>query len=277
MRRLLSFSWLVTALLAASPAVALATTQSAHSGAVSARFTFAGTFPKFTRLQLVIANSGHTLYDRPVSAKNCGVPYCGPAESGPHQSSVHVLDLESNGRPDVVLDLFTEGAHCCTIEQVFSFDPRKHTYVKTERNFGDPGAQIRDLGHNGRLEFLTADDSFAGAFTSYAGSGLPIEILTFRGGRFTDVTRHYPGRIRADAAIWWSAFRHNLGDGVGLIAAWAADQDLLGREALVTRSLDQQARQGHLRSALGGGEPSGMKFVAALQRFLRAHGYTRRS
>jgi hypothetical protein len=60
----------------------------------------------------------------------------------------------------------------------FSLRPGTKTYAKTERNFGDPGEQIVDLGHNRRYEFLTAEDSFAGTFTDYAASGLPVQILT---------------------------------------------------------------------------------------------------
>ena len=92
----------------------------------------------------------------------------------------------------MVLDLYSGGAHCCTVVQIFSFEPGTMTYVQTERVFGDPDARIVDLSHDGRFEFLTADDSFAYRFTDYAASGLPIEILTFAGGHFTDVTRAYP-------------------------------------------------------------------------------------
>ena len=38
--------------------------------------------------------------------------------------------------------------------------------------------------------------------------------------------------------------------------------------------LSKQAKAGHLRSALGRSEPAGQKFVAALKRFLRRHGYS---
>ena len=145
---------------------------------------------------------------------------------------MQVLDLEDNGQPDVVLDLYSGGAHCCSIEQVFSFDPGTMTYGMTQHDFGDPGEQIVDLGHNGRFEFLTADDSFAYEFTDFAASGLPIQILTFSGGRFLNVTRSYPGLIAKDAARWMKASssmaKQHYSDSVGLAAAWAADQELLG-------------------------------------------------
>ena len=58
-----------------------------------------------------------------------------------------------------MLDLYTGGAHCCSVEQVFTFDPGTMTYAETERNFGDPGTRIEDLKHDGHFEFVTADDA----------------------------------------------------------------------------------------------------------------------
>jgi hypothetical protein len=275
MRRLL-----ITILVLASSALlapaALATTQTASAGGVTATFTFAGKYPNYTGLHLTIAQAGSVLYDQPVRSATCG-KYCAPGATGAKASSVHIIDLDHTGQPNVVLDIYSGGAHCCSIEQIFTFAPATRTYSKAERNFGDPGARIQDLGHDGRFEFLTADDRFAYEFTDFAASGLPLQILTFSGGRFHDVTNSYPALIRKDATIWLKAFkamaRQHYSDSVGVIAAWAADQYRLGRSAAANRYLSQQAKAGHLKSALGRSVPQGQKFVAALKRFLRRHGY----
>ena len=161
---------------------------------------------------------------------------------------------------------------------MFTFDPATRTYAKAERNFGDPGDRIEDLGHDGRFEFVTADDAFAYAFTDFAASGLPVQILKFSGGRFHDVTNQYPALIRKDAASWLKAFkgmaRQHYADSVGVIAAWAADEYRLGNSAMANRYLSQQAKAGHLKSALAPTVPQGQKFVAALKTFLRRHGYS---
>jgi hypothetical protein len=271
---------LITVLVLASFALlapaALATTQTATRGAVTATFTYTGQFPSYSGLHLTIAQSGSVLYDQPVSSKACGTD-CGPGATGTKASSVHVIDLDDIGQPNVVLDLYTGGAHCCSVEQVFTFDPGTMTYTKAERDFGDPGARIADLNHDGHFEFVTADDRFAYAFTDFAASGLPLQILTFSGSRFQDVTDSYPALIRKDATAWLKAFkgmaRGHYADSVGVIAAWAADEYRLGRSASANRFLHQQAKAGHLKSALAPNEPQGQKFVAALQRFLRRHGY----
>jgi hypothetical protein len=274
MRPKLVIACVLTMSLAAASA-ALAITQTAHFGDVVATFTYKGKYPNYRGEAVTIAQAGTVFYDQPVVSKVCQME-CAPLATG-KQSSVHVVDLEHNGQPDVVLDLFSGGAHCCSIEQIFSFDPGTMTYVETEHSFGDPGERIVDLDQNGRYEFLTADDSFAYEFTDYAASGLPIQILTFSARHFQNVTRSYPKLIAKDATIWLKAFksmsRQHYPDSVGVIAAWAADEDLLGHGKLVSRYLAQQLKAGHLTSALTPVEPGGKKFVAKLREFLRKHGY----
>lgn len=272
MRCVLAILSVTTVCLVAAPA-ALATTQTAQGGNVSATFTFQGKLPNFHGLHLTISRNGAVAYDQPVVAKFCG-KLCWPGPVSAGHPAVQVVDLENNGEPDVVLDLYSGGAHCCTVVEVFSFNAATATYVKTEQVFGDPEAKIVDLGHTGHFEFLTADDSFAYEFTDFAASGLPIEILTFANGHFTDVTRSYPKLIAKDAALWLRAFksqaRQHYPDSVGVIAAWAADEDLLGHTKLVNRFLHKQAVAGHLNAPFGAG---GTKFVAKLQKFLRRGGY----
>lgn len=273
MGRRLAVVGVIAGVLALAPAAA-ASTESASSGNVTATLTYKGKYlPNYTAERLTISQAGVAVYDQPVTGVLCGAA-CAPGAEGGLASSVHVLDLEHNGQPDVVLDLFSGGAHCCSIEQIFAFDPASGTYVKAQRNFGDPGMKVVDLRHNGFLEMLTADDSFAYEFTSFAASGLPIQILTFSGGHFHNVTRSYPGAIERDAAFWLHAFkvRQRSGDTVGLIAAWAADEDLLGHARRANRYLERQAKAGHLTTP---GGPDGARFIAKLHRFLRAHGYLR--
>lgn len=259
-----------------APAAATAATQTTTSGNVTAAFTFSGHYPNYSHERLQISRAGTVVYDEPVSSSSCGQS-CAPGAVDSSSSSVHVLDLEHNGSPDVVLDLYSGGAHCCSIEQVFSYAPSSGTYVETERNFGDPGDRIRRL--DGRYLFFTADDRFAYAFTDYAASGLPLQILSFSQGRFHDVTRDYPSLVRRDAQLWMKGFnsmaRQHYADSVGVVAAWAADEELLGQGSRVHSFLEDQARAGHLNSLLEPKADSGQRFIRALYAQLRHDGYVR--
>ena len=264
----------VLAALATAPA-ALARTSSATAGGVTATLGYSGRAPLLTAQKLTISRDGHTLYSRAVSSQSCG-HRCGVV-SGAEAPPLQVVDLQGNGAPEVLLDLFTGGAHCCSVAQVFSYDSSARTYHESEHNFGDPGYRLARLG--GRREFLSADDAFAYTFTDFADSALPIQIIGWRNGRFVDDTRAYPSLIAADGARWLKLYKGVAGrrraDTVGPIAAWAADEYLLGHVAAAQRYLDQQAAAGHLTVAPGGIGVGGHAFVTKLESFLRKQGYLR--
>lgn len=257
-------------------AQAAAKTLSASEGVVAATLSYpdaageSGT-EALPGLKLEISRGGTQFYSQPVSSSHC-VLGCGlESISG---SPFEVKDLEGNGEAEPVLELNTGGAHCCTIVQVFSFDPGVMAYRIVERDFGDPGAVLADLAGDGRLEFRSADDRFAYEFASYAGSALPLQIWRFQEGRFLDVTRSFPSLITADAARWLKVFLANRrsGHGLGPIAAWAADEYLLDEPLLVGRRLAREARLHRLRDAEHVGV-GGSAFVTKLERFLKKSGY----
>src|SRR5579884_3293860 len=160
MRRWVAIAAAVSALLVAAPTVSAATLR-AHAGGVRATVTLKGR-PPAPAERLTITRAGKLVYDQPVSSTSC-LRLCVAGKG-----SLRVLDLEPARPRDVVLDLFSGGAHCCTVLQIFSYDAATRGYVEAERNFGDPGVRFLDLRHNGRVELLTADDSFAYEFTSFA-------------------------------------------------------------------------------------------------------------
>lgn len=227
-------------------------------------------------LRVTITRNGRVLYARRISSPACG-SLCMFARVPPGRSAVRLVDLDADREPEVVLGLYSGGAHCCFVDQVFSYDPAHGTYVKTEHDFLDAGATVKPIG--GHEVFLSADARIAeNAFTDYADSGAPIQIWSFaqRGRRrFIDITRRFPNLIRPDAARWMRAFNHHIANGVGFIAAWAADEDLLGHAALVRSTLASEAERGRLHSALGLPHHSPQQFVTELEAFLRQLGYTK--
>jgi hypothetical protein len=265
----------VVALLAPSTSAwAQSTSQTASTGGVTATFSYSGSGITVSNPQLRIVRNGQTSYDQPVSSSQCG-NQCGPVAFGAHQSSVRVIRLQPGGEPDVILELFSGGANCCFLAQVFSYSAATGTYVKTEQDFASAGVQLRRLGSARRWRFLSANDAFKYEFTDGADSGDPIQIWGFAGGAFHDVTRSYPKLIAADAARWLKLFTHHISNGVGLIAAWAADEELLGHDKLVQATLATEARRGDLRDGGYIGGANGRRFITRLNRVLRQLGYRR--
>lgn len=257
---------IATVALLVVPTVAQAKTETASSGGVTATFTYHKAQFGFKGDTLSISRGGKVVYDAPLHGVFCGTQ-CWPGNFA--GKSVHVLDLAHNGGREVVLELYSGGANCCFYVQVFHASGA--SYKQVTRFFGNPGVSLTDLNHNGRIEFLSGNPFFVDAFSSTAASGFPIQIFTFRHGAFHDVTRHYPKRIAKDATFWLHAFKKHLNDGEGVIAAWAADEYMLGRKSQANQYLNAQAKAGHLNAL--GSSLKGHRFVVALQKFLTQQGY----
>ena len=262
--------------LAATGAVARTVTQTARSGSLSASFSYTpvGTY-SYRHETLTIRDGGAVQYSRPVSSSLCG-RYCGPADPGRGGASIAWEHLAATG-PQLLLNLYSGGAHCCSIAQVFTRASGASHWTRSTFDFGDPGYRLVDLNRDGTDEFLSADDAFAYAFTDYAASGLPLMIMRWSDGRFVDVTRSYPTRIARDAALWMRAFtqqrRSHYADTTGVIAAWAADEDELGHSGMVATFLHRAATARQLNSGPGSGMPQNARYVVALNSFLRRRGY----
>lgn len=226
---------------------------------------------KESALTLSISKAGSVVYGSGVRSPHCEVE-CAAAYDGP---DVHVVTLEPGQPPAVVLEVTTGGAHCCYISQVFS-GPGASGITMLEHEFGDPRGRLEPLGPEGSDVFVAADDRFAYAFTDYADSGLPVQVWALEGGVFQTVTRSYPSLIVADAAKQWRYFKARRNNDVGFFAAWAADEDLLGRSAIVRQRLSAELRHSRLRvpsvqARVGNG--GGKRFARRLMADLRRWGY----
>jgi hypothetical protein len=255
MRVLLS-SLLLAAVIAGAASAARVGHRVATAGAWRAELTWVehpGTYPPYTRLHLAVRDAGRLVLDRPVRiGRGVNAPGLQPGGLG-------FRDLDGDGRDELLVDLFTGGAHCCFVEQVVDFAARTPRVV--QKDFGDPGARVETLG--GRVVLRSANDAFAYRFTAYVASGLPVQIWAYHAGRFQDVTRSYPRQIARDARGWWRIYlreRRRHGDVRGVLAAWAADRALLGHAA------DARATVARLAPAA---------YVRALWRFLAHEGYLR--
>jgi hypothetical protein len=192
--------------------------------------------------------------------------------------SLTVRELQSGGEPAVILHLYSGGAHCCYVDQVFSWNPATSSYEMAERFWGSLFPHFSDLAHDGQLEFVTGDHRFEYRFASFAGSGFPPTILIVRGATFVDVTRSFPSQIAADARSQYRRYEHwrRKGLGLGFLAAWAADQYLLGKRVVALHTLQRENRHHHLlevRRLEGRPENVGNAYIGKLKRFLRKLGY----
>ena len=84
-------------------------------------------------------------------------------------------DLNADGYPDLVVETYSGGAHCCFGTQVFSLRPSGAALIlqKPESN---AGGTFEDLNSDGISEFITYDDSFAYKYCPYA-AGVAVKVI----------------------------------------------------------------------------------------------------
>lgn len=246
--------------------------QHAALGPWRATFSYdqSDTGPAYTHLRLSVTKGSKQLLETPVVSAEPGARRLEPAFGG--GSPVFFRDLDGDGTPELVLRLYTGGAHCCYVDQVFDFSS-SHP-LKLELDLADAGAKVVVAG--GKPLLQSADESFAYEFTAYAGSGAPILLLRYLGGRFEDVTRDHVQLVSADAARWWRTSQEAIDrkdDARGVLAAWAADEAILGQAAIAKKALLAYADAGKIGGESGPGWPTGRAYVTKLWAFLAKRGY----
>ena len=267
----------LASLLCVAPA-ALAKTETARSGDVTATLTYKGKQPTFRPAHLTITQAGLTVFDADVKMP-CS--FCGLVRIS-NRNVMRLRDLDADAEPEVLLSAYSGGAHCCVYALVYRFIQFGNTYQPSSQDFRDAGYVLRDLNKDKRPEFVSGDIRFIDAYTSHAASATPIAIYQLDDGRFTNVTRKFRAAIRAHARRMLGFYRQALRepredrDVRGVLAAYVADEYLLKRRKRGLAVLRRAARRGQLNAPPGGHiGPSGRRYVRTLKRDLRRWGYTR--
>jgi hypothetical protein len=185
------------------------------------------------------------------------------ATTKPGESAVKVADLDGDGEPEVLVDTFSGGAHCCTTTRLLTWDGTG--YQPKDIEWRDVGYELRDADGDGRPELVGYDPVFSYAFTSYADSAFPPLVYQASKGQVTDVTRKFPKVVQADAKLKLNALRRARKgeDARGELAAYVADQYLLGHGSTGLSEVDHERRKGRVSKG----------FRKLLLRQLKAWGY----
>jgi hypothetical protein len=246
--------------------------ERARSGAAEAVFSYSfdSAAFRFSKQHLAIARAGVPSFSSRLRKPPGGGFNAQPAGYFSHRRSVFVTDVDGDGEPEVVLDLYSAGAHCCWYTQIYRYVPETKHYSPLVHVWGNFGYVFADLDHNGSQELVTRDDRFSYVFASFADSRWPVRILRYRAGRLTVETPSYRSEIGRDAnALWHAALNpKRKASNQGIVAAWAADEAMVGHWAVAFKAIDRLSRSGEIH-----GELSRVAFEQKLRRFLRRTGY----
>jgi hypothetical protein len=246
-------------------------TFSAKRGAIQASVSFVERTNFFEHVRMKIVRRGRLVVDAPIQSIGCG------ACRDFRPTAVKVRDLDG-GEPEVLLDLYSGGAHCCLFTLILRYDPAAKRYRPRLADWGNYGSRLGDLDRDGLPEFSAYDERFLYTFTAYVFSAAPLQIWHYRQGKLVDVTRRFPKEIAKSAADLAKSFLklpvEKDFDARSYVAAYVADQYLLGRPAEAKRALDFALAHGELHKGTTDlGLPAGRAFIAVLMKDLRLWGY----
>jgi hypothetical protein len=227
--------------------------------------------PRYRNLKLKVSQGDRILYDRAIDREDQDDRLALDQSA----DAFSLQDLDGDNRPEVVLDIYTGGAHCCTYSMIYpgtlvtnapsNAPSNAQAKPVTHQDWGNGAYQVADLNRDGKPEFYGQDDRFAYAFSSYAASGYPLKVWRYDGGKLQDDTRNYPAQIQESADKNWqnylAAARKNR-EVRGVLAAYLADQYSLG-----------QADAGWAKLKSVYQEPDRAVFFQRLQQFLDKQGY----
>ncbi len=261
----------------AGPRVELTATAGPITATVS--YVQSRSRPSTTDVRLRIVRQGAVALEERIGELTCRDCNVWRPGIGAQIAAIRARDLDRDGEPEVLLDVFTGGAHCCSLTAVHHREAGG-AYRRTVLDFGNAGYRLTDLDRDGRPELRSSDDRFSYAFAPYAYSMRPVQIWHWQAGRALDATRRHPAAVRADARALFRAYEQarRRRDAVavrGTLAAWAADLHLLGRGAEAWRRLEAARRAGELGVGPRDGLhfPAGRRYLAELRVFLRRTGY----
>lgn len=279
----------VALLVGAAPASARSKTETVTSGQVTAAFSYEfntrdGIAGSFRNLRVTIDRAGVRLVDdaNPTNCReNCfDAPAGGASDDAP---SLKLRDLDRDGEPELLVDLYTGGANCCFFTISWRYDSDRNVYVKKILR---PGLSfpyvLRDVNQNGEPEFHSMDYRFAYKYGSNVDTPRPLRIFSWDRGRLVDVTIAFPRLAAREAAEYYRAYlrirRDKDANVRGLLAAYLADSYNAGNGRTAWRRVIAAYRRGEVdrRSAVDSG-PFGRRYLVSLRKFLRKLGYLRGS
>jgi uncharacterized protein YecT (DUF1311 family) len=185
----------------------------------------------------------------------------------------------------VLVSLFTGGAHCCSVLTVLENRNGEWRTYDLGSWDGDRASMPQDLDGDGVKEFRFVDQAFLYAFASYAESWAPPVIQKIIDGRIQDVSRsrqYRPIFEQAAAESRTACLERSNGACAAYVASAARAGRLDAAWAEMLTAYDQMSdwqlpaacRVRTSAPCPAGAEMTFSTFPEALQWFLGEHGYT---
>lgn len=110
-------------------------------------------------------------------------------------------DINADNYPEVIVETFSGGAHCCFGTQVYSL--RDIPVLILQKPESNAGGNFEDLNGDGILEFVTYDDSFAYKYCPYAAGVAVKSILVYdtQQDKYFPASSQFPGLYSEEISV----------------------------------------------------------------------------
>ncbi len=107
-------------------------------------------------------------------------------------------DINGDGNPDIIVESYTGGAHCCFVTQVYSLGEEPILILKTPES--NMIGEFEDIDDDGIYEFITADDSFAYEYCPFVSSPFVKVIMVYdaQEERYLPASPNFPEEYAQD-------------------------------------------------------------------------------
>ncbi len=116
----------------------------------------------------------------------------GEQTRGGYGNSIGIGPLNKGGKPAILFQSFSGGAHCCTVLRGVVPTGGGYRQLELASSDGEGWDFPRDVSGDGVADFIGYDNRFLYAFSSYAGSIAPPLIHNLVGTQMVDVSRRNP-------------------------------------------------------------------------------------
>ena len=268
-----------TVLTSGATAEARTVVEGDARGGMRAELSYDRTGDAFTTsyrdFRLRVFEGGEQVLDRRLATCGRRCRRYAPAGLG-RTRSVHVRDL-NGGRREVLVDFDTGGGYCCF--QTVVYRHASGGYAKSVKSWGPKRRELRDVGGPAGLEFISYDDRLLTPYgCNFCWRHLPHVWKLGRDGRFRDVTRRFPRRVRPHARALRRRYVRAGRRGADVkapLAAYIAATHFLGEPGTGWRLARRAYRSGRLDDRRGRYDfcPCGSGWIPRLKRFLARTGY----
>jgi len=112
-------------------------------------------------------------------------------------TDIKEFDLDNDGKKEILINMFSGGAHCCTNLYAGKIINNKFQFTDSIL-WGNSFYEIEDLNKDKKFQVLGMNDMFAYAFTNYAQSQFNILIFGYANNKFVNVTKNFPKLIEEE-------------------------------------------------------------------------------